>query len=284
MNKKKIMGICLIGVLITVAIFVAADGTVKTSSGDVKIFGQGQATYGVGVSYNSTMLSAPFPVIQSLGKQILHVRSNLADTWFQFEISPSGTGTQAAYSMWGADKASGVSGWGRVQHNNNSMILDTGGIGGASGGHIILEPESGRVYIGSSGVASTSKDLYAKAVFTDNGTCGEWDVAGDANYDTDLLDSITANNGVWDLSKLVKKDATGQVVQSVLKTELVPETVEVFNETTMGPMRVPTGRMVNSMWVDMGQLDGYIIGVLKAQQKVIENLTASIEVLESKCS
>lgn len=279
MNAKMI-GMVLLVVALLFAIYVAADFTLKTSSGDVKLFGQGQTTYGVGISKYLNQLRSKIVII---GSSSTVFETDQTDSSSAVLLSPSGAGSSSSFVALGKSMSGGNYGQVELTHNGANGVIATYKVGTGIAGDIIIDSYDGIVYIGADKTVGNSKDLKAKNVFTDNGTCGSWDVAGDVNYDTDLLREITDNNGVWDLSKIVKKNSTGHIIQSVLKTELVPETVEVFDETVNMTTRVPTGRMVDSTWLDIGQLNGYLIGVVKAQQEVIDDLTARVETIESKC-
>ena len=152
------------------------------------------------------------------------------------------------------------------------------------GGDTIINPLT-NLYIGASLSAPTSKDLRAKTLYSDTGGVTAWDVENDTLFDIKKLKEIKAitvnGKGVWDLSGIVKLDSKGKVTQSVLNTVEVEKT-ELKTVTKDGLTReeyVGTGIMVNSTWVDTGELSGFLIGVLKAQQKQIDFLTSQLELL-----
>jgi hypothetical protein len=175
-----------------------------------------------------------------------------------------------------------------LKHNGYDASFSSTGPSGY--GDILLDSSGGRVYVGSDKTYANAKNLSAKHIFMGNYSVGSWD-AEDPYFDIKLLETIVSTVGddskaVWDLSGLVKKNSSGSVIQSVLHTEVAPETELVEAETFDGNrelVRQSTGRLVNSTWVDNGELLGYFIGVVKAQQKQIEELNQRVAKLESTC-
>jgi len=186
--------------------------------------------------------------------------------------------------VYGSLSQSGVTtnDWVALLHDDtNSQII-------SGSGAIILNPVAA-VYIGSDQTVGNSEDLYADEVFTNSGSVGSWDVENDTMFDITKLKNITEKtvNGrkVWDLTGLVKTNEDGIVTQSVLNTFEVEETelVEVIVNNTTTQTQRPTGNMINSTWVNTGELNGYLIGVLKTQQLKIDDLERRLCYKETFC-
>lgn len=157
-------------------------------------------------------------------------------------------------------------------------------------------------FFGADTTKANSQDIYTNDVFTADGGVSAWDIFDNEFYDLELLDNITIKNNAWDLSKLVKRDSKGEVIQSVVKTKLAEltelinvttfwnetESMIIFNETysylveknETKEERVGTGIFENQSWISQSELQGYTIGVMKAQQEYIRDLEDRIFSLE----
>lgn len=177
-----------------------------------------------------------------------------------------------------------------------------------SSSDIIYNAGSNNHYFGSDNTVGNSQNVYTLDLFTDDGGVSSWDISDNALYDIELLKNITIKNNYWDLSGIVKRNSSGAIIQSILNTfevnltdirnitinESYTELREQFNFLT-GKIELMgitlyrdvtyeetyfTGETINTTYLSTNELNGYFIGLLKAQQSMIDDLTSRIIQLE----
>ncbi|GEM_PF-3273239 len=289
MNRKKIFAGFAFLVLLS-AIYVVADFTLKTQSGDL-VLDPASNKVGIGTSSPLTNLHIVDTTSEKIrigydGSRYMSLITGTTGAtinsvgvsdglWFNYQTGKNVRIYGSSSSVWNQDYIG-------LQHDGTDGKVTIGD------GDLIIDPNGNDVYIGSDKTVGNAKNLYADSVFTNNGTCGSWDTE-EKYYDLDLLDTIISSQlddgrSVWDLSGLVKKNEKGEVIQSVLHTEVVPETELHTVVTDLGEIeeRVPTGRMVNSTWINIGELNGYLLGVNKALYEKIKELEGDTNLLKQE--